>query len=114
MSIPDLKDTKVGDKLIVNHGWGCDVVIVTRTTKTQVICGNSRFNRRGFTVGASRWTSTYAHPATDKEVDEVKDENRRRRLVNEISSACSRSSLDKLTTDQLETIHKLFVRAHHE
>lgn len=43
----DLANTKVGDRLQVNNGVYVEVCTVTRTTKTQVHCGSSKFNRRG-------------------------------------------------------------------
>ena len=105
----NLDNTQVGDKLVVLYTWGKVVLIVTRTTKTQVHCDSHRFRRDGRELGADRWSRTWARTATAEELAEIRAENRRKQLISEISAACDRISLDKLTTDQLETIHELIV-----
>lgn len=103
----DLTNTKVGDKLIISHGFNsAEIITVTRTTKTQVICGMRRFTRSGNLVGAGKWDCAHAHPTTPEEIAEIREESRRHNCMTTILRT-TRSELDKLPTERLEKIMEL-------
>jgi hypothetical protein len=105
----ELVDTKVGDKLIVSNGGRVSILTVTKTTKTQVHCGNTKFNLRGYQLGVDKWSKLYAHRPKENEINEIRAEIRHTRLVNEAYAVCnSRTNLSRLTDDQLTMIRSYF------
>lgn len=67
----NLETAKEGD-YIKTSGYGREYRLhkVTKTTKTQVVCGNTRFNKEsGRRIGAQKWdASMYGYLATEKDL----------------------------------------------
>lgn len=59
----NLEDVKEGDVLILrNCGWGVSLrkMVVTKVTKTQIVCGDTRYNKRtGYEVGSDSYSRSY-------------------------------------------------------
>ena len=103
----DLTNTKVGDKLIISHGFNsAEIITVTRTTKTQVILWDATLHPEW----QSRWGGEvglrHAHPTTPEEIAEIREESRRHNCMTTILRT-TRSELDKLPTERLEKIMEL-------
>lgn len=75
-----LENIKAGDEVLLSGGgWGQakkQVLIVSRTTKTQIIIGSSRYNKKsGYPVGSScgSWDRPNSiGPVTDKDKADIK------------------------------------------
>ena len=86
-----LKDLAVGDWVYYTLNYGARVrpMKIDRVTKTQIICGNSRFNRRiGREVGNNdAWNFISIYPLNDAALTVFKRnqvEDKLKRLGNEI------------------------------
>jgi len=78
-----LTDAKVGDVLLVG-GSNPYLSTVTKTTKTLVCCGSTKFNRQGRLTPRQKWDYTHARIATEIDVAQVKEEIHRRQCINVI------------------------------
>jgi hypothetical protein len=61
MTLNWLENLKVGDEVFISRGsWGLnwDRKKVERITKSQIIIGSYRFNKRGQLVGSGPWSMT--------------------------------------------------------
>ena len=77
----DLGNVKVGDKLYYDNRWNEFIVIVTRVTATQVVCGKQHFAKtNGKLIGQGRWDCIYALPATESIIKRLKAVGQCRRL----------------------------------
>jgi hypothetical protein len=68
MSREWLEAVKVGDRVFVSNRWdGIRPSVVTRLTKTQLVCGDDeRFRRSdGTSVGGGQWHRTYLYEANE-------------------------------------------------
>jgi hypothetical protein len=101
----DLRNTKVGDTLIVSSGWGHSTIhTVTRTTKTRVFCDSLALNRSGREIGAGKWNGCYAQPSTPEEIAEIQEGQKRRHCIQRIQTAFHRMNLREMPTSQLVAI----------
>lgn len=110
----DLNIAEPGDRLVMKSSvWGTDsmrVVTVTRVTKAQVLTemskgGNeTRWSKKtGTIVGLTeRWSRPYLYQLTD----EVREQLRRRQMLDDITSMATREKLHDASDDKLATIRK--------
>lgn len=48
----ELKDLKAGDEVIITEPWHKSIGVIDRVTKTQIVIGERKYNRKtGFEVG---------------------------------------------------------------
>jgi len=104
-----LYELKVGDEVICRGGGPLSkptVMEITRLTKTMIICGqNRRFNRKtGRTSGGHSLFSSYLVPGTEKELAEIKNQQRKRNIVASLSYDVD---WDKLELSSLIKIYSL-------
>jgi hypothetical protein len=79
------KNLKVGDKVIISNRFSEHIASVTRLTKTQIIVGMYKFRRRDCgLVGASVYSFTSMHEATEDSIKRIKTEQLRKKLVDKI------------------------------
>ena len=79
-----LQNLKAGDKVIIVYGFGDErLVHVDRTTATQIIVGNVRYQRRtGNMVGADSWSRCGIYEATPERAEKV----RKKKLAHQLAS----------------------------
>lgn len=100
-----LENIKVGDKVILSSRYNDEVIEVTRLTKTQIICGASKFNRRtGYRVGSDRWSVTKIKIATDEDIRRIEREHSRRKLISYITRY---TGYQYLSDEKLEQIYNI-------
>jgi hypothetical protein len=76
----EFQDLKVGDKVVlVSRGLGKDKYLlkqVDRVTKTQIVIGNSKYNRvSGFEVGSNGWYCDCLKMPTEDALQKVEEYN---------------------------------------
>lgn len=99
-----LKNVKVGDKLLVTSRGNDKIKTVTKVTKTQITCGTCKFRKTdGRLIGSDIWWSSYAKPATDKDITRVEREITYRIMANTIKSIDAYS----LPYEELERIYNI-------
>ena len=80
-----LEEVSVGDKLLVRGQWDESIVDVDRLTKTQVVCGNSKYRiSNGSLVGGGGFYGQYAKRATEEDIKKVTDVNKTRVLLRKL------------------------------
>jgi hypothetical protein len=99
-----LEDLKAGDKVVISSTYDRRVCIVTRVTKTLIIIGNFRFSKSfGSIVPNDAWSSTYLVPATEKEMQSIRDVKHRNGLLTHLR----KTDFSTLQTKTLETIYSI-------
>jgi hypothetical protein len=103
-----LNNVKIGDKLILNNGGHCRVIIVDRVTPTMVVAAGVKYSKKsGREAGRhSTWGFGSISLATDEAIKEIQDEDRRQYMVMMITRECTRNQLRNFTTEALERICK--------
>lgn len=105
----NLSDVKIGDLLIVTLGSfnRCQQIEhVTKITKTQVATNKNRYmkaNGRRLGSGSEGWYASYAHIPKEGEVERVREENFRKKLI----SYLKRFDWNKVDTECLRKINSL-------
>lgn len=95
-----LENVKVGDKLLIQSRWNRRLATVDRLTPTLVIAGGERFKKAsGNSVGHSEHY-IWATLATDEDVEDVRREIRRNRMIRQ----CEDIRFHDLADSQLEQI----------
>lgn len=100
-----LEDVKVGDKVILSSRYNDEIIEVTRLTKTQIVCGASKFNRTtGRMVGCDGWSSSSIKIATEADIKRVEREKRRRKMIAHITRY---TGYQYLSDEKLEQIYNI-------
>ena len=111
MSTIALQDIQPGDHVIYTNGnRQRGIRTVERTTKTQIILtSGSRFRRSdGYPVGSDEWTLRRVDPATDELLAEVKDEQARRVVRNELNNIAKQVQDPKVSlTKVTAALHRM-------
>lgn len=97
-----LENVKVGDKLFVSHRWSRGIETVIKVTKLHVITETGKYRKTGYSVGDG-WTCSYARPATDEDIENVRKEVARQNILH----SCRNINFDSLSDSQLEAILKI-------
>lgn len=100
----ELKDLVAGDDVLV-VGWSCRrIAKIDKVTKTQIVVNNARFRRdSGWQCGGDRWNVREISVPTEKDIQDVKEENLRRTLIYAISSF----DFKRLSTDELKQVYNI-------
>jgi hypothetical protein len=103
-----LDNVKIGDKLILNNGGHCRIIEVDRVTPTMVVAAGVKYSKKtGREAGLhSTWGFGSISPATDQQIAEIQEADRRKHMVTMITRTCTRNQLNNFTTEQLERIYK--------
>lgn len=109
-----LKELKKGDLVIkVKHPYE-SIVMVQRTTKTQIILdGGRKFdNASGKIIGGGRIYEEALSKATPEKLKQVRAKTRRSNLVDEVTTIASRNAFmwPKFTNEELENIIEISKR----
>lgn len=100
----ELKDLVAGDDVLV-VGRSCRrIAKIDKVTKTQIVVNNARFRRdSGWQCGGDRWNAREISVPTEKDIQDVKEENLRRTLIYAISSF----DFKRLTTNELKQVYNI-------
>jgi hypothetical protein len=103
-----LNNVQIGDKLILNNGGHCRVIIADRVTPTMIVAAGVKYSRKsGREAGKhSTWGFGSISPATDAQITEIHDEARRNDMLTLITGVCTRFRLRNYTTEHLARICK--------
>lgn len=95
-----LDDVQAGDKLILNNGRYCKILIVDRVTPTMIVAGGVKYAKKtGEEVGyRSTWNPSTISVATDELIAEIKEEEYRQQVINSISEQCTKLKLREQPT----------------
>lgn len=78
-----LEELEVGDKVIASSYHVKRIATIERVTKTQLVVGKSRFNRKsGYLCGDHSWDSTSLKVATQQDVVEITRQRNVEHLCN--------------------------------
>ena len=79
----ELKDLKVGDKVIVGGTFIYNRISqVEKVTKKHIIVEGSKYSKAfGWVVGCSSYTSNHIRPATEEDIKRVGKETEKRKIV---------------------------------
>lgn len=96
-----LENVKVGDKLLTSHNYGESIEIVERITETLVITKHYRYGKKdGYAKGMNRYSYRRAKPATEEDVERIRENNKR----NILAAKCNGIRFETLSVAQLEGI----------
>lgn len=103
-----LSELKEGDDVIVvssSGGIRKKVATVTRTTKTQIIVGNSRYRKNnGYIIGSSCWCREYLMKPTPELIETLNAEEIKIRYVNFLKNVVDWGILD---IEKLKKIYQI-------
>jgi hypothetical protein len=104
----NLNNVKPGDKLILNNGGHCRIITTDRVTPNLVVAAGVKYSKKtGREAGKhSTWGFGTISPATDKDIAEIQEEDRRQHMVMMLTQECTRNQLRNFTTEHLEKICK--------
>lgn len=94
-----LDNVKVGDRLFVTGRWNKSIETVEKVTKLHVITRNGKYRKSGCSVGDG-WTHSYARLATAEDIENVRKEIARSKML----AKCRDINFGSLTDSQLEQI----------
>lgn len=104
MSMANLENVKVGDKLIVSSRYDKYIATVERLTATLVITKHIRFSKKdGKMPGCDSWNFTTAEPATPEMIEQIRKKEKRIKLIQ----SCEKIEFRSLTDSKLEAILKI-------
>lgn len=100
-----LNRLSTNDKVITHHNGYYKIKQVERLTKTQIILnGGDRFRKsNGYKIGEGQWSFTTLIKPTPEKIAEIKEINRRKKLIYDIS----RTNWTKIKTENLEKVFEL-------
>lgn len=99
----ELKDLVVGDDVLVKGMNHRRIAKVDKVTKTQIVVDNVRFRRdSGWQCGGDKWNVRIISVPTEKEISDIKEENR-----NTLIYAISTFDFKRLSTDELKQVYKI-------
>lgn len=99
-----LKNVKVGDKILITSRNEDEIKIVTKVTKTHIVCGTCKYKKSdGKLVGSDIWFSSYAKPATTEDIANVDRKKKTKRIANYISNI----DFYNLPYEKLEKIYNI-------
>lgn len=105
----DLSNIKTGDSVAISDNTRIVRAIVTRTTKTSIIVGGSRYSRKtGRQYDNDSGNPYYISPLTEavkKTIDEAQIKRNRRILIDNIRNA----DFDEVPTEILKQIKDLII-----
>ncbi len=102
----------VGDRVIVEGRNGGSVAEVTHATPTQIHIGGSKYRRKdGREIGADMWYGRDLSEATPAAVANIRETNKRDRLIRDIRDAVDSNRLYNATTPELEAMHAALLPA---
>lgn len=101
-----IEDIKVGDRIYQTRGLSVlSFYNVSKITKTQIVCDNTRFKINSFgglsLIGAGTW-SLYSY---EIETPELKDIYERGKAASNLKNRINKLSLSKLSMDDLNKIN---------
>ena len=105
------RNLKIGGKVIITTRDYRIVGEVSKLTKTMIVVkwgkeGKSRFNRQsGYSVGTDIWDSQNIEEAIPEVIIEVKEENRKKHLVNYFHKV-GWTNIDLITLEAVYTLVK--------
>lgn len=97
----ELKNVKVGDKLLVRNRYGEGIETVERITKTLVFTRYRAYRiKDGYSMRSGKWDYIHADIATQEDINRIMKANIRIKKIQ----FCQNTEYDKLTDSQLELI----------
>lgn len=100
----ELKNVKVGDKLLVRNRYVEVIETVERITKTLVFTRYRKYRiKDGYSMSSDKWNHIHADIATQEDINRIIKANTRRKNIK----ICRDMDYDKLTDSQLERIIKI-------
>jgi hypothetical protein len=78
-----LEHLKAGDTVYINSRWrGILFYKIDRVTKTQIIIGNTKYNKNGYQIGSrDKWNSTCIQEATPEIIQQYKKQKLQKTLI---------------------------------
>ncbi len=105
-----LENVRVGDNLILRDRQERRVVVVDRTTKTQIIIYVGKFRKKDgqcVVQHSGKWARFSISLPRKGEVDEVNAAQMHKYLVKQIVDTCQYNVLKEMSLEQLERIYKV-------
>lgn len=100
----ELKDLVAGDDVLVTSMYRRRIAKIDKVTKTQIVVDNVRFRRgSGLQCGGNSWDMKRISVPAEKEIEDVKEENLRKKLIYAISSF----DFKRLSTDELKQVYNI-------
>lgn len=97
----ELKNVKVGDKLLVRNSYGEGIETVERITKTLVFTRYRAYRiKDGYSTSSDKWNYIHAGIATQEDINRIMKANIRRNNIK----FCKNTDFEELTDSQLERI----------
>ena len=78
-----LEHLKAGDTVYVNSRWhGISFYKIDRVTKTQIIIGNTKYNKNGYQIGShDTWNYTWIQEVTPEIIQQYKNQQLQKKLI---------------------------------
>ncbi len=102
-----LNEVQAGDKVVLCTRGEREVVEVTRTTKTQIICGYLKFSRKnGYRISSNKWDLGSIQPLTPEIQQQIDKKKKKDELYNNVRIEIKRleRTLGKLSEASLQQL----------
>ena len=78
-----LEHLKAGDTVYINSRWhGISFYKIDRVTKTQIIIGNTKYNKNGYQIGSrGAWNFTWIQEVTPEIIQKYKKQKLQKTLI---------------------------------
>jgi hypothetical protein len=102
-----LESLKIGDSVYHETRHRKSIIKITNITKTQIVCGSSRFMRRnGTLIGSDKWSKSYILPVTEKVMQMFENLKLKRKLdeimSKELTSTQMKSMIDAYNSTPID------------
>jgi len=105
-----LDSLDAGDKVFIQYfsfSRNCEIKTIERTTKTQIIVGGRRYNRRtGYVVGGDVYSSPIISEVTDEKIALYNEQQRTKRIKNLLESISSIKP-SEMSDEMIELANKI-------
>lgn len=100
----ELKELKVGDKVIIRNRWNDRIKTIERVTKTQIIVNGDKYRRKdGFQINGDTWTPSRIEVLTEEELRRMQKQNNKEKMKRYIQNFV----FDDLSYDEIEHVYNI-------
>ena len=104
----ELKDLKVGDKVIVHYNYSEDIKYVSRITKTQIIVDGVKYRYNGSQIGGDVWYRKRISIATEDKIFNIEREKKIKNIQSFIKGFINTDFFKyEISLEQLEQIYEV-------
>ena len=104
----ELKDLKVGDKVIIRNRWNDRIGTIERVTKAQIIVNGYKFRREtGSQINGDSWAPSRIEVLTEEELRRIQKQNNKEKMKRYIQNFV----FDDLSYEEIEQVYNILKKS---